>query len=140
MFFSSFFASQACPTKTASPFVGGAVQTGIACPNICFLRVVNDFTSSFDKSDLFAVYVYSINNISWSKRKVGPMVYVTELGTLESATAPLADCPHAVCSVGLDTMMNKNNIHPVYCINQWINWRLPQAAQDGKEQSVVSVA
>lgn len=55
-----------------------------------FLRVAADFgtSSGADKPGLFAVYVDSINNISWSKRKVGPMLYVTELGTLESATAP----------------------------------------------------
>lgn len=40
------------------------------------------------KQGTFSVCVDGINNISWSKRKVGPMLYVTELGTLESATAP----------------------------------------------------
>lgn len=59
--------------------------------------------SGTDKQTVFSVYVDSVNNISWSKRKVGPVVYVTELGTLESATAPLADCPHAVSGVGLET-------------------------------------
>lgn len=85
-----FFASQACPTKIASPFVGGAVQTGFVCLHV-FSTPCHWFlaqAAAVIKQALFAVYVDSINNISWSKRKVGPMVYVTELGTLESATAP----------------------------------------------------
>lgn len=69
--------------------------------------------SGTDKQAVFSVFVDSINNISWSKRKVGPVVYVTELGTLESATAPLAACPHAASSLGLETMTRriKNNTH-----------------------------
>lgn len=55
-------------------------------------------TSGADKRGLFGVYVDSINIISWSKQEVGPVVYVTELGTLESATAPYQTVP-MLCEV-----------------------------------------
>lgn len=99
-----------CPTKkNTSPFVGGAVQTGLFClPVLPPPLWLTTRSSRTDKQALFSVYVDSINNISWSKRKVGPVVYVTELGTLESATAPLADCPHAVI---VSDWRIKNNTH-----------------------------
>lgn len=110
-FFPSFFlTSQACPTKTASPFFLSAAPSRLdLAAGICFLRPVTDFGTpcGFDNPGLFAVYVDSIIIISWSKRKVGPVVYVTELGTLESATAPWQTVPmHFVCSFGSDITMN----------------------------------
>lgn len=76
--------------------------------------------------------VDSVNNICWSKRKVGPLLYVTEQGTLESATAPLADCPHAVFMTGLDTMMDKNtdNIRGE-------SGALPQTSEDTQELHIL---
>lgn len=44
------------------------------------------------------INVDNTNNTRWLEQKAGPMVYVSETGTLESATAPLADCPRAVLS------------------------------------------
>lgn len=106
-----FLTSQACPTKTASPFffLSAAPSRLDLAARICFLRPVTDFGTpcGFDNPGLFAVYVDSIIIISWSKRKVGPVVYVTELGTLESATAPWQTVPmHFVCSFGSDITMN----------------------------------
>lgn len=105
-----FLTSQACPTKTASPFFLSAAPSRLdLAARICFLRPVTDFGTpcGFDNPGLFAVYVDSIIIISWSKRKVGPVVYVTELGTLESATAPWQTVPmHFVCSFGSDITMN----------------------------------
>lgn len=80
---SSCFASVACPTKTASPFVG--VQTGCVCLRQPFNPVAG---FGADKRGTYLPSVDRINSISWCKRKVGPGVYVTEQGTLESATAP----------------------------------------------------
>lgn len=88
-----------CPTKNCFAFLSTPSSRLSLSTNshLCFRAGLAPINGA-DKGDLFGVRVDSINNISWSKRKVGPEVYVTELGTLESATAPLADCPHAVLS------------------------------------------
>lgn len=90
---SSCFCHSSVPhQKLRRLFVGGAVQTGFL-PRWCFLRFVADLGTRADRRGLFNVYVDSINSISWSKRKVVPMLYVTGLGTLESATAPWQTVP-----------------------------------------------
>lgn len=107
---SSCFCHSSVPhQKLRRLFVGGAVQTGFL-PRWCFLRFVADLGTRADRRGLFNVYVDSINSLSWSKRKVGPMLYVTELGTLESATAPWQTVPVLwVLSDWTMTLVNTNN-------------------------------
>lgn len=54
--------------KTASPFCRRRRPDGI-CLSVYFLRFATEFgrINGADKRGLFAVYVDSINNISWSK-------------------------------------------------------------------------
>lgn len=85
-----FFCQSSVRYQNCVAFLSAAPSRRDLSVYISFLRFVADFgtSSGADLQVLFAVFVDSINNISWFKRKVGPMVYITELGTLESATAP----------------------------------------------------
>lgn len=84
----------ALPKKKLRRLLSAAPSRRDLSAYVYFLRFATQCGTSSGavKRGLFAVYVDCINIISWSKREVGPMLYVTELGTLESATAPLADC------------------------------------------------